>query len=126
MTLAAGPPRSIALLEPSGPKQLPRPHQHFTRCGPGRGTACVIDGDTFKLGQRKVRIVGIDAPETHPASCPEDARMGEAATFEWMRLLNQGPVTMNGRIDDSRHHYARDLRERTVAWFDRYLKGPVQ
>ena len=22
----------------------------FTRCGPGRGAFCVIDGDTFKLG----------------------------------------------------------------------------
>ena len=81
----------------------------FTRCGPGRGKACVIDGDTFKIGQRKVRIVGIDAPETHPATCPEEARLGEAATVELMRLLNQGPFTMTGRIDDSRDRYGRDL-----------------
>ena len=74
--------------------------QRFTRCGPGRGQACVIDGDTFKLGQRKIRIVGIDAPETHPANCPEEARLGEAATAELMRLLNQGPFVMTGRIDD--------------------------
>ena len=26
--------------------------EHFTRCGLGRGHACVIDGDTFKLGDR--------------------------------------------------------------------------
>ena len=82
----------------------------FTRCGRGRGEACVVDGDTFKLGQRKVRIVGIDAPETHPASCPEEARLGEAATAELMRLLNQGPFTMSGRIDDSQDRYGRDLR----------------
>jgi micrococcal nuclease len=25
----------------------------FTRCGPGRGHACVIDGDTFKLGHAR-------------------------------------------------------------------------
>ena len=87
---------------------------HFTRCGPGRGAvyswACVTDGDTFKIGQRKVRIVGIDAPETHPANCAEEAQAGEAATVELMRLLNQGPFTMTGRIDDSRDRYGRDLR----------------
>lgn len=82
----------------------------FTRCGRGRGQACVVDGDTFKLGQRKIRIVGIDAPETHPANCPEEARLGEAATAELMRLLNQGPFTMTGRIDNARDRYGRDLR----------------
>ena len=82
----------------------------FTRCGPGRGQACVVDGDTFKLGRRKIRIVGIDAPKTHPANCPEEARLGEAATAELMRLLNQGPFEMAGRIDDSQDRYGRDLR----------------
>ena len=82
----------------------------FTRCGRGRGQACVVDGDTFKLGQRKIRIVGIDAPETHPANCPEEARLGEAATAQLMRLLNQGPFEMAGRIDDMRDRYGRDLR----------------
>ncbi len=82
----------------------------FTRCGRGRGHACVIDGDTFKLGKRKIRIVGIDAPETHPANCPAEATAGEAATVELMRLLNQGPFTMTGRIDDMTDRYGRDLR----------------
>jgi endonuclease YncB( thermonuclease family) len=82
----------------------------FTRCGPGRGHACVVDGDTFKIGQRKIRIIGIDAPETHPARCPEEARLGELATAKLQALLNQGPFTMVGRIDDSRDKYGRDLR----------------
>ena len=82
----------------------------FTHCGRGRGHACVIDGDTFKLGQRKIRIVGIDAPETYPANCPDEARLGEAATVELMRLLNQGPFEMTGRIDDLSDRYGRDLR----------------
>jgi len=82
----------------------------FTRCGRGRGKACVVDGDTFKLGQRKIRIVGIDAPETHSAKCPDEARLGEAATAELMRLLNQGPFDMAGRIDDMSDRYGRDLR----------------
>ena len=70
----------------------------------------MVDGDTFKLGQRKIRIVGIDAPETHPANCPEEARLGEAATAQLMRLLNQGPFEMAGRIDDMQDRYGRDLR----------------
>ena len=43
--------------------------ERFTRCGPGRGHACVIDGDTIKLGDRKIRIIGIDTPEVD-AQCP--------------------------------------------------------
>lgn len=84
--------------------------QRFTRCGRGRGNACVTDGDSFKLGQRKIRIVGIDAPETHRASCSEEARLGEQATAELQRLLNQGPFVMTGRIDDMTDRYGRELR----------------
>lgn len=82
----------------------------FTRCGPGRGSNCVIDGDTFKIGERKIRIIGIDAPETHPARCDAEAKMGEKATAELQRLLNQGPFTMVGRIDDPVDKYGRELR----------------
>lgn len=100
-----------ALVEPpvflaSEPEKV---DQHFSRCGPGRGHACVIDGDTFKLGKRKVRIIGIDAPEVK-ARCPEEAAKAEAATAELQRLLNQGPFEMVGRIDDRQDRYGRDLR----------------
>lgn len=83
---------------------------NFTRCGTGRGVNCVTDGDTIKLGERKIRIVGIDAPEVHPSRCPEEARLGEAATAELQRLLNQGSFTMTGRIDEPSDRYGRDLR----------------
>ena len=97
-----------ALIEPPGflstePERVAEP---FSRCGPGRAHACVIDGDTIKIGPRKIRIIGIDAPETHPARCPEEARAGEAATAELQRLLNQGPYTMTGRIGDGHDRYA--------------------
>ncbi|HEU5286057.1 MAG TPA: thermonuclease family protein [Sphingomicrobium sp.] len=100
-----------ALVEPpvflaSEPEKV---DQHFSRCGPGRGHACVIDGDTFKLGKRKVRIIGIDAPEVK-ARCPEEAAKAEASTAELQRLLNQGPFEMVGRIDDRQDRYGRDLR----------------
>jgi endonuclease YncB( thermonuclease family) len=84
----------------------------FTRCGPGRGHACVIDGDTFKLGQRKIRIIGIDTPEVD-AQCPAEAAKAEASTAELQRLLNQGPFRMTGRIGDQKDRYGRDLRALT-------------
>jgi endonuclease YncB( thermonuclease family) len=84
--------------------------EHFTRCGPERGHACVIDGDTFKIGERKVRIVGIDAPETHPPRCAAEARLGEQATEKLQELLNEGAFVMIGRIDDMKDRYGRDLR----------------
>lgn len=90
--------------------------EHFTRCGRGRGHACVIDGDTFKIGQRKVRIIGIDAPEVH-GRCPRETVLAEASTAKLQLLLNEGPFTMTGRIGDMRDRYGRDLRaiERTRA-----------
>jgi len=82
----------------------------FGRCGATLNGACVIDGDTFKLGKRSIRIIGIDAPETHPARCPEEARRGEEATVKLQELLNQGPFQMTGRIDDMTDRYGRHLR----------------
>ena len=100
-----------ALVEPPSflSTEPERVSEHFTRCGPGRGHACVVDGDTFKLGQRKVRIIGIDAPEVHGA-CPEESRLAEAATAKLQALLNEGPFDMVGRTGDMRDRYGRDLR----------------
>ena len=100
------------LVDPPGflssePEQI---SAHFTRCGPGRGNACVVDGDTFKLGKRKIRIIGIDAPETHPARCAEEARLGEQATARLQELLNQGPFEMVAPVYAKQDRYGRDLR----------------
>ena len=89
-------------------------NRSFTRCGPGRGAkddwACVIDGDTFKLGTRKVRIIGIDAPETHPPRCANEARLGEAATAKLQQLLSDGPFEMIAPVYGGKDRYGRDLR----------------
>ena len=82
----------------------------FGRCGQSLGRACVVDGDTFRLGDRRIRIIGIDAPETHPPGCAEEARLGEEATVKLQQLLNQGPFEMTGRIDDMTDRYGRHLR----------------
>lgn len=101
-----------ALVEPPAilagdPEQV---SEHFTRCGLGRGHACVIDGDTFKLGTSKVRVIGVDAPETHPSRCAEEARLGELATAKLQQLLNQGPFEMVAPLYGSVDGYGRDLR----------------
>jgi len=73
----------------------------------------VVDGDTFKLGERTVRVLGIDAPEIHPSLCPAEAQLGEQATATLQRLLNQGPFIMTGRVNDLHDKYGRDLRALT-------------
>ena len=101
-----------ALVEPPGFLLSEPEHaaEHFTRCGRGRGHACVIDGDTFKLGERKVRIIGSDAPETHPSRCATEARLGEAATAKLQELLNKGAFEMVAPIYRDHDMYGRDLR----------------
>jgi endonuclease YncB( thermonuclease family) len=100
-----------ALVEPFGPlaTEPETVDRHFSRCGPGSGAACVVDGDTFRLGARRIRIIGIDAPEVH-ARCPAEARLAEAATVRLQQLLNAGPFEMVGRIDDMTDRYGRELR----------------
>ena len=81
----------------------------FSRCGQVPGRACVVDGDTFRLGSRRIRIIGIDAPEVN-AQCAEEAALAEEATVKLQELLNQGPFQMTGRIDDMKDKYGRHLR----------------
>ena len=81
----------------------------FGLCHVGGGTNCVVDGDTFYIGGAKVRIAGIDTPETHPPRCAYEAELGGAATAKLRALLNSGAVTMTG-IGRDRDSYGRLLR----------------
>lgn len=85
----------------------------FGYCHSGGGTNCVVDGDTFYIAGAKVRIAGIDAPETHPPRCSREAQLGEEATQKLQALLNSGAVTMTG-IDRDRDTYGRLLRNVAV------------
>lgn len=108
--VAIWPAADPALVEPPGflASEPEKVDQHFSRCGPGRGHACVIDGDTFKLGTRKVRIIGIDAPEVK-ARCPAEARLAEQASLQLLASLNAGPFTMRGWAHNPRDRYGREL-----------------
>ena len=56
----------------------------------------VIDGDTFDLNGTRIRVAGIDAPETHPARCPQEAALGAAATQKLAELLRGRPLWVSG------------------------------
>ena len=73
----------------------------------------MVDGDTFYLNGDKVRIAGIDAPETHDYGCASELQLGEQAALQLQALLNSGAVTMT-RIDRDRDAYGRLLRNVAV------------
>jgi endonuclease YncB( thermonuclease family) len=75
----------------------------------------VIDGDTFVMAGQRVRIAGIDAPETHPPRCLQEAQLGLAATAKLRELLNSGTMTISGTTHD---RYGRDVRRVTVDGHD--------
>lgn len=81
----------------------------FGFCHDGGGDDCVVDGDTFRMAGDRIRIADIDTPETHPARCPEEARLGAAATQRLHALLNSGAVTLHP-IDRDTDRYGRKLR----------------
>jgi len=99
-----------SLIAPFGPLAASeRVTATFTPCGPGRGPACVVDGDTFKLGDRKIRITGIDAPELAEPRCPAEAALAQRAADRLLTLLNQGSFVMVAHRLQRRDRHGRDL-----------------
>ena len=85
----------------------------FSYCKWGGGTNCVVDGDTIYLNGAKIRIAGIDAPETHDYRCQSELELGERAARQLQALLNSGAVTVTS-IDRDRDVYGRLLRNVAV------------
>ena len=125
--LASGPPQAFAaaptampspVAAPAAPPSAPSApppaeadglRARFGLCHTGGGTNCVVDGDTFWFQGQKIRIAGIDTPETHPARCAEEAARGEAATQRLLVLLNAGAFSLHS-IDRDTDRYGRLLR----------------
>lgn len=84
--------------------------ERFGRCGQGRSHACVVDGDTIRIGQRRIRILGIDAPELRDPKCASERALAERATQELQRLLNEGPFELVRDVREDKDDYDRDLR----------------
>jgi len=71
---------------------------------------CVVDGDTFWYEGRKIRILGIDAPEVDGA-CRRETRLASEATGYLMSLLNTGLTRIHYQGFDD---YGRYLASVTV------------
>jgi endonuclease YncB( thermonuclease family) len=90
------------------PPVTERVGERFTRCGYGRAHGCVVDGDTFKLGERTLRLAGIDAAEL-AGQCPEETARAEASTRALQDWLNRGPFTIVSEAGEPTDKYGREL-----------------
>jgi endonuclease YncB( thermonuclease family) len=83
----------------------------FGRCHEGGGKNCVVDGDTVWIGGEKVRIQGIDAPETHEPKCDAEERLGTRSADRLQALLSSGTVvaTRGERDRDPNGRLLRNL-----------------
>ena len=112
--LWGGPPFADAVeLGIPAPAAHDRESASFSRCsGPVR-INCVVDGDTFWYGGRKIRIADINTPEVSEPECAFEARLGARATARLQALLNQGAFTLEANDDGTgrdRDRYGRLLR----------------
>ena len=90
----------------------------FGACKWGGGTNCVVDGDTIYLAGQKIRIAGIDAPETHDFRCASELDLGERAASRLQALLNSGGAVTLTSIDRDEDKYGRKLRNVAVSGAD--------
>jgi endonuclease YncB( thermonuclease family) len=67
------------------------------------GAARIVDGDTIWIGKTKIRLHGIDAPETRQECLGRDGgsyRCGEASTDSLRALVGSEPVLCEGDTYD--------------------------
>jgi len=57
-----------------------------------------VDGDTLQCGNKRVRVMGLDAPEMN-ARCPEELRLALAATARLRELVADGVTLQSTRRD---------------------------
>jgi len=96
----------------TGPRTGYAPEQisgNFGPCGPRADTLCVVDGDTFRINERRVRVVGIDTAERH-ARCDAEAALAARSTLALQQWLNRGPFTMTPNPARAIDRYGRELQ----------------
>lgn len=85
--------------------------QRFAPCdAPGYAAACAVDGDTFRLGQRRIRIAQIDAPEVD-GQCPAERMAARAATLALAAWLDAGPFQLEPAATVPHDQYGRELQQ---------------
>lgn len=84
--------------------------EQFVRCGQGSSFACVVDGDSIRLGKRRIRVLGIDAPELRDPQCEDERRLAERSSDALLGWLNRGAFDLVRDARSDRDQYGRDLR----------------
>ena len=105
----------LALPYQPAPPSIGRPGQAtivsltLPLCKSGRGSDCVVDGDTIRLDGQSIRIADIDTPETRGFGCAAEKALGDRATARMRQLLNFGPFEV-GPYERDEDRYGRKLR----------------
>lgn len=94
---------------PAPPNATRHSGLNFPICGEGPGGNCVIDGDTFVLNGKAIRVADIDTPETNDPKCQREAMLAKRATQRLQQLLNAGPLELRAMARDE-DVYGRKLR----------------
>ena len=94
--------------DPSGRDSAAMSNGTFAKCATVRVT-CVVDGDTFWLSGKKIRIADIDTPEISQPKCDYEYQLGMKATRRLIELLNQGAFELREGGDRPVDMYGREL-----------------
>jgi micrococcal nuclease len=86
----------------------------FGFCAGRSGTNCVIDGDTFILGDETIRLGLIDAPELGNPACEAERELAQRAEQRLHALLNGGAVSLETVGSRDRDRFGRLLRDAVV------------
>lgn len=82
----------------------------FVLCdAPGYAVNCVVDGDTLRMGQRRIRIEGIDTAEREGA-CEAETALARESTLALEAWLARGPFEMLRANEAPRDQYGRELQ----------------
>ena len=95
--------------EAEQPRIVERLDRKFSICGSSPSFACVHDGDSFRLGKRKIRIQHIDAPEIE-GRCEKERALAVKSRARLRQLLNEGPFDMAAKSGRPTDQYGRELR----------------
>ena len=87
-------------------------HEEYLRNVSLSDRISVYDGDTIRLGDERIRIVGLDTPELgHRARCQSEADAAEQAKRALKRAIARGDVALHRQGTD---RYGRTLARVTV------------
>lgn len=66
----------------------------------------VTDGDTIRLDDERVRLIGVDAPEIHRAECLKERLRGQMARIALTLMLDGRTIVLQR---DGKDRYGRTL-----------------